>query len=216
MWHFLSVVAQASGRPSLHVSNNPRGGGAGSASAGRTLKKGDRVRFIGTAGRPTAAAASGLPVPSSVFGISAARSSAAAGKAGASTHRGPFYNCPGQVVLTFDNKPGKVGVRFDYGFAGGTSLGDLCEDSMGYWCSVSDLRLEGTSKAEEREGAAIDALFDVAGEQAAKGPVVIYVKVRAQNLQRVPKSGCGAVSSASVTLSCFCGSRTECQMLPIY
>lgn len=169
--------AQA-GRPGLSVSNNPR-----SAGIGRPLKKGDRVRFIGHASAPASAVstASGMPVPSSLFGIGGLRSSSAHGKAAAaasSSHRGPFYNCPGQVVLAFDTTPGKVGVRFDYAVSGGTSLGNLCEGSMGYWCNVSDLRLEGSGKAEEREGAAIDALFDVAEEEAAKGPVIIYLKVR--------------------------------------
>jgi hypothetical protein len=101
---------------------------------------------------------------------------AAQGKSGLGGHRGPFYNCPGQVVLAFDTQPSKVGVRFDYAVSGGTSLGNLCEDSMGYWCSVSDLRLEGSGKVEALEGAAIDALFDVAAEEAAKGAVIIYVK----------------------------------------
>jgi len=168
-----SVMA---GRPGLSVSNNPR-----SAGIGRPLKKGDRVRFIGHASAPASAVstASGMPVPSSLFGIGGLRSSSAHGKAAAaasSSHRGPFYNCPGQVVLAFDTTPGKVGVRFDYAVSGGTSLGNLCEGSMGYWCNVSDLRLEGSGKAEEREGAAIDALFDVAEEEAAKGPVIIYLK----------------------------------------
>lgn len=72
----------------------------------------------------------------------------------------------------------QVGVRFDYPLPGGTSLGGICEENHGYWCSVRDLRLEGCGNAEEAESAAIDALFDIAIDCAAQKPLIILLKVR--------------------------------------
>mmetsp|Transcript_30572 Transcript_30572/g.86453 ORF Transcript_30572/g.86453 Transcript_30572/m.86453 type:complete len:921 (+) Transcript_30572:1966-4728(+) len=145
------------------------------------MQKGDRVRFVGATGLPrfSKSGSLSLHVASLLWPPSRVGPSSQPGKDSSSERshtRGPFFNCPGRIVLAFRTKPNKVGVRFDYAILGGTNLGGLCDEGHGYWCSVSDLKLEGSSKAEEAESAAVDALFEVAAEQAASAPLIILVK----------------------------------------
>ncbi|KHG29351.1 Protein SAP1 [Gossypium arboreum] len=59
---------------------------------------------------------------------------------------GPPYGVQGKVVLRFaDNPFSKVGVRFDKPIPDGIDLGNICEGDRGFFCNVSDLRLETTS-----------------------------------------------------------------------
>jgi len=52
-------------------------------------------------------------------------------------------------VLTFDDNPKKVGVRFDKPIPGGVSLGNLCEDQHGFFVDASEIKHEH----EPEEGA---------------------------------------------------------------
>eukprot|EP00803_Ostreobium_quekettii_P008965 evm.model.scf_1256.3 EVM.evm.TU.scf_1256.3 scf_1256:30246-44664(-) len=92
------------------------------------------------------------------------------------TNRGPWYGCPGKVVLVWKENPKKVGVCFDYVVPGGIDLGRLCEEGHGFFCSPQDLKLEGSGRAQEQEALVIDALFDVVGELSTKGPVTLMLK----------------------------------------
>ena len=94
--------------------------------------------------------------------------------------RGPWTGCTGKVVVVFPDNPKKVGVCFDCPVPGGTDLGGInqCTDHHGFFCSALDLKLEGSSRAQEQEALVIDALFDVVGELAGKGPVIVVLKVR--------------------------------------
>jgi hypothetical protein len=53
-----------------------------------------------------------------------------------------FHNSKLEVVLTFDDNPRKVGVRFDKPILGGTNLGGLCEDQHGFFVDSVDLKHE--------------------------------------------------------------------------
>jgi hypothetical protein len=56
-----------------------------------------------------------------------------------------------EVVLTFEDNPRKVGVRFDKPIVGGINLGGICEDQHGYFVDVVDLKHEN-SLEEGSEG----------------------------------------------------------------
>lgn len=62
----------------------------------------------------------------------------------------------------------------------------VCEDSHGFFCSVTDLAIVPEwagaghgSREEEEVAAALAALGSVALEAAAKGPLIVHIKVRA-------------------------------------
>eukprot|EP00191_Tetraselmis_sp_GSL018_P005038 CAMPEP_0177609912 /NCGR_PEP_ID=MMETSP0419_2-20121207/19416_1 /TAXON_ID=582737 /ORGANISM="Tetraselmis sp., Strain GSL018" /LENGTH=1403 /DNA_ID=CAMNT_0019105017 /DNA_START=319 /DNA_END=4527 /DNA_ORIENTATION=+ len=177
------AAAGSSGLARLQSSRKPpasREAKSGSGTDGEqaSLRKGDRVRFVGHGGAAAGGGRGFGPMAALVLwggakhGVASPRQIRSSGSSSA----GPFPNCPGRVVLAFDSKPGKVGIRFDYAIPGGTNLGGLCEDRHGYWCSTRELRREGSCKAEEAETACVDALFDVAAEVAAEGPLVILLK----------------------------------------
>lgn len=52
------------------------------------------------------------------------------------------------------------------------------QEGHGFFCAASDLKLEGTTRQEEAEAAALAALFEVAGELAGQGPTILFIKVR--------------------------------------
>lgn len=62
---------------------------------------------------------------------------------------GPPYGSTGKVVLTFDDNPRKVGVRFDRPLIGGVNLGGLCEDHHGFFVDSSELRIENDNDEPE-------------------------------------------------------------------
>jgi len=58
------------------------------------------------------------------------------------SHRGPYSGYKGKVILTFEDNPRKVGVRFDKPIPGGVNLGNLCEDNHGFFVDTTDLKLD--------------------------------------------------------------------------
>ncbi|XP_030543318.1 uncharacterized protein LOC115750242 isoform X2 [Rhodamnia argentea] len=113
------------------------------------FKKGDRVRFVGSAG------------------LSALQ-----------PLRGPSDGYRGKVVLAFEeneNDAAKVGVRFDKQIREGNNLGGHCEKDHGFFCSANSLRLE-SSGGEETDSLAIDEIFEVALNASKSCPLVIFVK----------------------------------------
>ncbi|XP_010069946.2 uncharacterized protein LOC104456788 isoform X1 [Eucalyptus grandis] len=113
------------------------------------FKKGDRVRFVGSAGL------------SSLQPL-----------------RGPSDGYRGKVVLAFEeneNDAAKVGVRFDKPILEGNNLGEHCEKDHGFFCSANSLRLE-SSGGEETDSLAIDEIFEVALSASKSCPLVIFVK----------------------------------------
>ncbi|KAI6695752.1 hypothetical protein NL676_023462 [Syzygium grande] len=111
------------------------------------FKKGDRVRYVGSAG------------------LSALQ-----------PLRGPSDGYRGKVVVAFEeNDAAKVGVRFDKPILEGTNLGEQCEKDHGFFCSANSLRLE-SSGGEETDCLAIDEIFEVALNASKSYPLVIFVK----------------------------------------
>ncbi|CAH8256151.1 unnamed protein product [Arabidopsis lyrata] len=112
-----------------------------------TLKKGDRVRFIGDE------LCSGLP-----------------------TSRGPPYGVRGKVLLVFDENPSaKVGVRFENPVVDGVDLGELCEMGHGFFCSATDLQFE-SSGSEDLNELLVSQLFEVAHDESRTCPVILFLK----------------------------------------
>jgi hypothetical protein len=68
------------------------------------------------------------------------------------------------VVLTFDDNPRRVGVRFDKPIPGGLSLGGLCEDGHGFFVDAAELRPDD---AEANEAIALEVLFEIANSEEA-------------------------------------------------
>ncbi|XP_024528559.1 uncharacterized protein LOC9633323 isoform X2 [Selaginella moellendorffii] len=125
-------------------------------SSRRALKKGDRVKFAG----PTCPATpSGLAVLVS----------------GSSNGKGPSIGARGRVLLVLEDNPSKVGVRFDKPVYGGNNLVDLCEDGHGYFCNVSELRLEHSS-GEDVDKLILDSLIEVLVSEASKVPLILLIK----------------------------------------
>ncbi|KAB1217354.1 Protein MSP1 [Morella rubra] len=114
------------------------------------FKLGDRVRYIGSA-------LGGL-YPAS------------------SPSRGPPYGSRGKVVLVFEENPvSKVGVRFDKAIQDGVDLGGLCEGGHGFFCNVTDLRLENTG-VEELDKLLINTLFEVVTNESRGSPFILFMK----------------------------------------
>lgn len=122
----------------------------GTSSAKRVLKVGDRVKFIG----PNVASVAFQNYVCS---------------------RGPSIGARGKVLLTFDENPSKVGVRFDKAIADGNNLGGICEDDHGFFCNASELRMEG-GYSEDLEKLVTDVLFEVVVAESKKGPCILFVK----------------------------------------
>ncbi|GBG64633.1 hypothetical protein CBR_g45688 [Chara braunii] len=145
----------------------PNGLGNSAGPGKRTLKMGDRVKFVGSCGSVGA-----LPFGyfCSVPGMDPKKMGTFLGS------RGPYVGCRGKVVRLFEDNPrGKVGVRFDKPISGGNNLGNLCEDSHGYFCNVSDLRLEGAA-GEDTDKLVLDALFEVLAAEGAKEPMILFIR----------------------------------------
>uniref|UniRef100_A0A2P2LWR9 Uncharacterized protein LOC8266316 isoform X2 n=1 Tax=Rhizophora mucronata TaxID=61149 RepID=A0A2P2LWR9_RHIMU len=113
------------------------------------FKLGDRVRFVGSA--------SGGLYPTS------------------SPSRGPPCGIRGKVVLLFEDNPmSKVGVRFDKLIPDGVDLGGLCEVGHGFFCNVTDLRLENTS--EDLDKLLIKTLFEAVYSESRDSPFILFMK----------------------------------------
>ncbi|KAF2311468.1 hypothetical protein GH714_024074 [Hevea brasiliensis] len=118
-----------------------------SSGASRNLlfKLGDRVRYI-----------SGGLYPS------------------ASSSRGPPNGIRGKVVLVFEDNPlSKIGVRFDKPVSDGVDLGGLCEGGQGYFCNVTDLRLDNV---EDLDKLLINTLFEAVHNESRNSPFILFVK----------------------------------------
>ncbi|KAJ6764205.1 AAA ATPASE putative [Salix koriyanagi] len=94
----------------------------------------------------------------------------------ASPSRGPPYGIRGKVVLLFEDNPlSKIGVRFDKTIPDGVDLGDVCEKGLGYFCNVTDLRLENTA-VEDLDKLLINTLFEAVHSESRNSPFILYMK----------------------------------------
>ncbi|XP_011044170.1 PREDICTED: uncharacterized protein LOC105139438 isoform X2 [Populus euphratica] len=94
----------------------------------------------------------------------------------ASPSRGPPYGIRGKVVLPFEDNPlSKIGVRFDKPIPDGVDLGDVCEKGHGYFCNVTDLRLENTA-VEDLDKLLINTLFEAVHSESRNSPFILYMK----------------------------------------
>ncbi|KHN46576.1 Spastin [Glycine soja] len=138
-----SVNAEIIGGPMLISS---------ASSKGATLRKGDRVKFIGS-------------FPSAVSSLPNYIS------------RGPSYGSRGKVLLAFeDNGSSKIGVRFDKSIPDGNDLGGLCEDDHGFFCSANHLLQVDGSGGDDLDKVAINEIFEVASNQSKSGALVLFIK----------------------------------------
>ncbi|XP_024402253.1 uncharacterized protein [Physcomitrium patens] len=128
---------------------------ATSVESRRSLKKGDRVKYIG-------ASSSGLS-----GGLALISHTPTSG-------RGPSIGLKGRVLLVLEDNPNKVGVRFDKAVYGGNNLVDLCEDGHGYFCNVSELRLE--PPGEDVDKLILESLFDVLKTESQKEPLILFIR----------------------------------------
>ncbi|GBG61140.1 hypothetical protein CBR_g19216 [Chara braunii] len=131
----------------------------------RSLKKGDRVKYVGNGGLSGSSSAFSGPSSEVMDGL---RSSSA-------FSRGPQMGSKGRVMMVVEENRSKVGVRFDKPVCGGHSLADLCEEGHGFFCNVSDLRLEGSAN-EDADKVIAEALLEVVMSEAAKGPLILYIR----------------------------------------
>ncbi|XP_010436397.1 PREDICTED: uncharacterized protein LOC104720133, partial [Camelina sativa] len=114
-----------------------------------TLKKGDRVEFIGS---------EVYPEPSTL-GL-----------------RGPPPGFKGKVILVFDENPlAKVGVRFDEPIPDGVDVGLLCELGYGFFCKATDLQFE-SSGSEDLDNLLVDTLFEVVHAESRTCPFILFLK----------------------------------------
>eukprot|EP00249_Psilotum_nudum_P021318 c28064_g2_i2 orf=544-3357(-) len=122
-------------------------------SSKHQLKKGDRVKYVGPSGS----------------------SLSATSHRGSSGSKGPTVSSKGRVLLVLEDNPNKVGVRFDKPVYGGNNLVDLCEDGYGYFCNVSELRLEH-SHVEDADKLILESLIDIVTSEASKEPLILFIK----------------------------------------
>eukprot|EP01124_Arcella_intermedia_P036811 TRINITY_DN9717_c0_g1_i1.p1 TRINITY_DN9717_c0_g1~~TRINITY_DN9717_c0_g1_i1.p1 ORF type:complete len:1346 (+),score=342.86 TRINITY_DN9717_c0_g1_i1:552-4040(+) len=156
-----------------------------------SFKKGDKVKYVGSSGL-----GSGNPVPGNYSGFviplrdegstkralaltpgSTFSSSAGTRISGAGTTRlGPSVGFTGKVMLTFDDNPRKVGVRFDKPIPGGINLGNLCEDNHGFFIDASELKHEHEPAPEESADClTIEVLFETLNKEENQ-PCIVFIK----------------------------------------
>ncbi|XP_059442717.1 uncharacterized protein LOC132174960 isoform X3 [Corylus avellana] len=93
----------------------------------------------------------------------------------ASPSRGPSSGSRGKVALVFEENPlSKVGVRFDKSIPDGVDLGGQCEGGHGFFCNVTDLRLDTGS--EELDKLLINTLFEVVTSESRSSPFILFMK----------------------------------------
>ncbi|KAK4843365.1 hypothetical protein QYF36_007268 [Acer negundo] len=119
-------------------------------SKNHMFKIGDRVRFMGST--------SGSLYPT------------------ASPTRGPSYGIRGKVALIFEDNPlSKIGIKFDKHIPDGVDLGGHCEAGHGFFCHVTDLRLESTG-VEDLDKLLISTLFEVVYSESRSSPFILFMK----------------------------------------
>uniref|UniRef100_A0A2C9UJ69 AAA+ ATPase domain-containing protein n=1 Tax=Manihot esculenta TaxID=3983 RepID=A0A2C9UJ69_MANES len=92
----------------------------------------------------------------------------------ASSSRGPPNGIRGKVVLVFEDNPlSKIGVRFDKPVTDGVDLGGLCEGGHGYFCNVTDLRLDNV---EDLDKLLINTLFEAVHNESRNYPFILFMK----------------------------------------
>ncbi|CAM8925057.1 unnamed protein product [Rhodiola kirilowii] len=149
-------------KPASSVEADITGGTIGSAQAlpkqeastasskNYRFKKGDRVKFVGSA----------------VSGTSALQPHI----------RGPTPGYRGKVVLAFEqNERSKIGVMFDKSVPDGSDLGGLCEESHGFFCAADSLCLDGYG-GDDLDRLAINEIFEVASSESKNSSVILFVK----------------------------------------
>ncbi|XP_004500647.1 uncharacterized protein [Cicer arietinum] len=93
-----------------------------------------------------------------------------------SSSRGPSNGSRGKVALLFDDNPlSKIGVRFDKPIPDGVDLGGLCEGGQGFFCNVTDLRLEN-SGIQELDKLLINTLFEAVLSESRNSPFILFMK----------------------------------------
>ncbi|KAE9608568.1 putative adenosinetriphosphatase [Lupinus albus] len=93
-----------------------------------------------------------------------------------SSSRGPPNGSRGKVVLVFEENPlSKVGVRFDKPVPDGVDLGGACEGGQGFFCNVTDLRLENGG-IDELDKLLINILFEVVFTESRTAPLILFMK----------------------------------------
>lgn len=93
-----------------------------------------------------------------------------------SSSRGPSNGSRGKVVLIFDDNPlSKIGVRFDKPIPDGVDLGGACEGGQGFFCNITDLRLEN-SGIDELDKSLINTLFEVVTSESRDSPFILFMK----------------------------------------
>ncbi|MBA0736500.1 hypothetical protein Gogos_010049 [Gossypium gossypioides] len=146
-----SVEADITGGSSLSSQALPKQEVSTATSKNYTFKKGDRVKFVGSAS------------PSGFSSLEPAL-------------RRPMIGFRGKVVLAFEeNGSSKIGVRFDRSIPEGNDLGGLCEEDHGFFCSASSLRLE-CSGGDDVDKLAVNELFEVTLNESKSGPLILFVK----------------------------------------
>ncbi|KAJ0047698.1 hypothetical protein Pint_15685 [Pistacia integerrima] len=151
-----SDVPSSSDQPSSHgpesqpkMETEPVPASAGTSKS-HMFKLGDRVRYMGSA-------SGGIYPPSSPA-------------------RGPPYGFRGKVALLFEENPlSKIGVKFDKPVLDGVDLGGLCEGGQGFFCNVTDLRLENTG-VEDLDKLLINTLFEVLYSESRSSPFILFMK----------------------------------------
>ncbi|MED6223658.1 hypothetical protein PIB30_076211 [Stylosanthes scabra] len=132
-------------QPKMEIDSAPSTSGA--AKSG-TFKLGDRVKY----------------------------SFSSSGSLYQTSSRGPSNGSRGKVVLLFDDNPlSKIGVRFDKPIPDGVDLGGVCEGGQGFFCNVSDLRLENTV-VEELDKLLINTMFEVVYSESRSTPFILFMK----------------------------------------
>ncbi|XP_022738968.1 uncharacterized protein LOC111291460 isoform X2 [Durio zibethinus] len=134
-------------QPKIEADTMPSSSGS---SKNQMFKIGDRVKFMNST--------SGSLYPT------------------ASPSRGPPYGVRGKVMLLFEDNPSsKIGVRFDKPIPDGVDLGNICEGGHGFFCNVSDLRLENTS-TEDLDRLLINTLFEAVYSESRTSPFILFMK----------------------------------------
>jgi len=149
-----------------------------------TFKKGDKVRFVGSNNSLNTGGVNCLLVPSRDDTKKLTLSSSSSSVSSLSTRPsnttrgggGPSIGYTGKVMLTFDDNPRKVGVRFDKPVPGGINLGNLCEDNHGYFIDASELKHELDPVPDEStECLTIEVLFEILAK-AENQPCIVFVR----------------------------------------
>ncbi|XAR67906.1 Adenosinetriphosphatase [Bertholletia excelsa] len=113
------------------------------------LKRGDRVKFVGSAS-------------SNLYSTSV-------------PSRGPTSGNRGSVVLPFEDNPlSKIGVEFDKNIPNGVDLGGLCDRGRGFFCNVNDLRLD--AMREDMDKLLINTLFETVHSESRTSPFILFMK----------------------------------------